>query len=89
VLIEWTPKAQWHADSQAIEDFDDVADAEQADQGAPAAGGPHRPMPANVQQEPATIAAQLVQGYARPAAPWLCSGPCTGPPLGQAPAPAA
>jgi hypothetical protein len=25
VLMEWTPKAQWHADSQAIEDFDDVA----------------------------------------------------------------
>src|SRR5882672_7412131 len=39
--------------------------------------------------EPATIAALLVQGYTHPATPWLCSGPCTGPSLGQAPAPAA
>ena len=38
---------------------------------------------------PATIAALLVQGYTRPATPWLGSGPCTGPSLGQAPAPAA
>jgi hypothetical protein len=25
MLMEWTPRAQWHADSQAIEDFDGVA----------------------------------------------------------------
>jgi len=46
--MAWTPNVRSHA-RPIDEDSDDVADAEEADQGAPAAGGTHRPMPANVQ----------------------------------------
>ena len=88
-MMAWTPKVRPHAGPQAIEEID-VADAEDANQRARRQQAARiGPIPANVQQEPATIAALLVQGYTRPATPWLCNGPCTGPSLGQAPAPAA
>lgn len=80
------PKMHSHADPKTIKAIG-VADAEEAKQGAPGAGGPHRPMPANVQYEPATIAALPVQAYPPPGYAVALQRALHGPFTGASPSP--